>query len=126
MGSLRPGKLAILVSQYHDDDVPGPSAAVELNVAGLPEAAAGALQIRQYQIDATHSNAFTTWLHLGSPASPTSGQYAELAAASQLAEIESPPVEHPASGGSTLHFLLPRQAVSLLLLEWRTSRVPKL
>ena len=32
----RDGKLCVLAWHYHDDDVPGPDAAVELALAGLP------------------------------------------------------------------------------------------
>jgi xylan 1,4-beta-xylosidase len=34
--SLDDHKLAVLIWHYHDDDVPGPAAAVDLNLTGLP------------------------------------------------------------------------------------------
>lgn len=112
-------QLAILIWHYHDDDVPGPAAAVALSLSGLP-AAATAPQLVHYRIDATHSNAYTLWQALGSPGAPSRGQYAQLEAASQLARLETAPtnvaVEH---GAATTAFLLPRQAVSLLVLTWQ-------
>jgi xylan 1,4-beta-xylosidase len=64
------------------------------------------------------SNAFTAWQRLGSPAAPTPDQYLELEQAAQLAEFE-PQREIAMTGPRVaLTFALPRQAVSLLVLEW--------
>jgi xylan 1,4-beta-xylosidase len=111
-------QLAVLVWHYHDDDVPGPTAAVALTIAGLP---AGATQPRleHYRVDATHSNAFTLWQALGSPTAPTRAQYAQLEAAARLGRLENAPATVTVGGGeATLSFTLPRQAVSLLVFQW--------
>ena len=42
LASVEPGRVNVMAWHYHDDDVPGPDAAVELVVAGLPAAAAEA------------------------------------------------------------------------------------
>jgi len=111
-------KLAVLVWHYHDDDVPGPAAAVELSLAGLP-AAATQPKLTHYRVDATHSNAYTLWQSLGSPVAPSRPQYAQLEAAAQLGLLENTPATVAVAGGAaTLRFALPRQAVSLLVLEW--------
>jgi xylan 1,4-beta-xylosidase len=111
-------KLAVLVWHYHDDDVPGPTAAVVLALAGLP-GAANAPRLSHYRVDATHSNAFTLWLALGSPTAPTRAQYAQLEAAAQLGLLESAPTAVVVEKGeATLSFELPRQAVSLLVFQW--------
>jgi xylan 1,4-beta-xylosidase len=68
LASLDKNKLAVLVWHYHDDDVPGPPAAVDLKLDGLPFEN-GSATLTQYIIDADHSNAFTTWLKMGSPQS---------------------------------------------------------
>ena len=39
LASAEANRLAVMVWHYHDDDVPGPDAAVDLAVAGLPAAA---------------------------------------------------------------------------------------
>ena len=111
-------KLAVLVWHYHDDDVPGPGAAVELSLAGLPAAAAQP-KLTHYRVDATHSNAYTLWLSFGSPVAPSRPHYAQLEAAAQLGLLEgaSATVVVEASA-ATLRFALPRQAVSLLVFEW--------
>jgi xylan 1,4-beta-xylosidase len=49
---------------------------------------------------------------------PTPVQYAELEAAGQLALLESPSWLRSAEGAVDIHFELPREAVSLLELEW--------
>jgi xylan 1,4-beta-xylosidase len=112
-------QLAVLVWHYHDDDVPGSTADVALTLAGLPDAAAHA-RVAHYRVDATHSNAYTLWQSLGSPVAPTKSQYAQLAAAAQLATYTgaTPATLTTADGAATLTFPLPRQAVSLLVLSW--------
>jgi xylan 1,4-beta-xylosidase len=111
-------QLAVLVWHYHDDDVTGPAAELALTLAGLP-AEATALRLVHYRVDATHSNAYALWQSLGSPTAPSKAQYAQLEAAAQLATMENAPATVAATGGAaTLTFPLPRQAVSLLVLNW--------
>ncbi len=109
-------ELCVMVWHYHDDDVPGPAADVALTATGLGAAAASAT-LTHYRIDATHSNCYTAWKELGSPLAPNENQYAELERAGKLAQLEAPrqlPLEH---GSAKLTFTLPRQGVSLLVLE---------
>jgi xylan 1,4-beta-xylosidase len=54
-------KIAIMVWNYHDDDVPGPSAAIALSVAGLPADLTSA-RFSHYRIDKKHSNPYGEWL----------------------------------------------------------------
>lgn len=112
-------KISILVWHYHDDDVPGPAADVTLSLAGLEQPADGNdLRVEHFRIDDKHSNAFTLWKKLGSPQQPTAEQYAELEQAGRLAELkEAPPRVAVEDGAATMKFSLPRQAVSLLVLE---------
>jgi xylan 1,4-beta-xylosidase len=117
LASLDQNKLCVLVWHYHDDDVPGPDAAVALTVAGLPVAAKQA-RLTHYRIDATHSNAFAAWQRLGSPPAPTPEQYAQLEKAGRLETLEAPATVRIEQGATTLKFDLPRQAVSLLVLAW--------
>jgi xylan 1,4-beta-xylosidase len=117
LASLDKSRLALLVWHYHDDDVPGPPAEVDLMVTGLP-AQAGAAHLEHFRIDEDHSNAFTAWKRLGSPQEPTPEQYAQLQQAAQLAALTDP-ARAPIEGGAVkLRFQLPRQALSLLLLDW--------
>jgi xylan 1,4-beta-xylosidase len=116
LASLDGSALSILVWHYHDDDVAGPDADVALTIAGLP-AAASTPRVTHYRIDETHSNAYGEWKRMGSPIAPNDAQYARLLAASQLTTIDQP-TARATSAGSELAFRLPRQGVSLLVLEW--------
>jgi xylan 1,4-beta-xylosidase len=118
IASLQGNKLCVLVWHYHDDDVAGPDARVQLDVAGLP-LAAGSARLTHYRIDQTHSNAFTEWKNLGSPAQPDSAQYALLIKAGRLSTLDDAPgAVAVVNGTATLDFILPRQAVSLLVMDW--------
>jgi len=55
-----------------------------------PAAAVTRAKLTQYRIDAEHSNSYTAWLRLGSPAQPTSAQYAKLEKSGQLALLGTP------------------------------------
>ncbi len=117
VASVSPTQLSIITTNYFDDDVAGPAAAIDLNVTGLPHSS-GDATLTEYRIDADHSNAYNLWLSMGSPQSPSPEQYAKLKAAGQLATMGDPQTIHIADGAATLHLNLPRQAVSLLLLQW--------
>jgi len=117
-----PRRIAIMVWHYHDDDIAGPDAAVKLAIRNLPAEATQA-KVTHYRIDQTHSNAYAEWQRMGSPVAPTEKQYAALQKASELATLEGESESAPAriaiaNGVATLDFTLPRQAVSLLVVEW--------
>jgi xylan 1,4-beta-xylosidase len=116
LAGLDGSTLSVLVWHYHDDDVAGPDADVALTLAGLPAAASNA-RVTHYRIDETHSNAYGEWKRMGSPIAPSDAQYARLLEASKLTTVEQPPAR-PTSGGTELTFRLPRQGVSLVVLEW--------
>jgi xylan 1,4-beta-xylosidase len=109
-------KLTVLIWHYHDDDVTGPEAAVALTLTRLPAAAAG-MRLTHYRIDETHSNAYAAWRRMGAPIAPNDTQYQELLEASKLATLEAPATLPVPSGEAVVHFTLPRQGVSLLVLE---------
>jgi xylan 1,4-beta-xylosidase len=110
-------KAALLVWNYHDDDVEVPASPVKIHVTGLPAEVTVAL-LHHYRIDNGHSNAFAIWKKMGSPQMPTPIQYVELEAAGQLALLQSPSWLRIAGGAADIKFELPREAVSLLELEW--------
>jgi xylan 1,4-beta-xylosidase len=108
--------LYAMLWHYHDDDLPGPAANVELTLSNLP-VASGTAEIEHFTIDADHSNAYAAWQRMGSPPQPTPQQYAELEQAGQL-ELGEPIAPVPIQGGAAvLHLLVPRQAVSLLVVQ---------
>jgi xylan 1,4-beta-xylosidase len=109
--------LAVLVWHYHDDGAPGPEATVDLSLAGLPAQAATAV-LKHFRIDDEHSNAHAAWLKMGSPQEPSPAQYAELQRASELTLLEPARAIEARQGSLSLRLRLPRQAVSLIRLEW--------
>jgi xylan 1,4-beta-xylosidase len=117
LAALNAKQLALLVWHYHDDDVGGPVAAVDLAVSGLP-AGVKAPKVSHHRIDAEHSNAYEVWKRMGSPLQPTAGQLAELEKASTLALIAPPGMSPIVGGGTKLSMSLPRQGVSLVVLSW--------
>ncbi|CAN5906172.1 beta-xylosidase [soil metagenome] len=117
LASLAPGKIAVLVWHYHDDDVTGPEASVTLALGGLPMAV-GDARVTHYRIDDTHSNAYGVWQRMGSPLAPTAAQYAQLVAAGQLERLDGGATGRVENGSLRLRFVLPRQGVSLLVIEW--------
>jgi len=117
IASLEDNKLSVMVWHYHDDDVAGPDAEVELNLGGLTTAKDNA-RLEHFRIDEDHSNAFTAWKKMGSPQQPTAAQYAQLEKAGQLAALGEAQTVRVNGGASTVKFKLPRQGVSLLQLSW--------
>ena len=107
-------KLAIFVWHYHDDDVSGPVAHVKLHISGLT---AGTLKVTQWRVDGNNGNAFTAWQKMGSPQSPDEKQYQSLEAMSAMQPQTWPAPVATTGGGAELDFSLPRQGVSLLIVE---------
>jgi xylan 1,4-beta-xylosidase len=120
---------AVLVWNYHDDDLPldsarggpvdpsqgPPPADVEVTISGLPN---GRATVTHYRVDRDHSNSYTRWKAMGSPQSPTKAQIAELEAAGRLQQLVPPSNVTVAGGRTVVTFTLPRQGVSLLKLTW--------
>ncbi len=104
---------AIMLWHYHDDAVVAEAAPVTLALKGLP---GGPLRLSHYRIDDNHSNAYTLWQTMGSPQTPSPEQYAALQAAGGLALLESP--RWVMGKDLTLTMALPRQGVSLVMLDW--------
>lgn len=108
---------AVMLWNYHDDDLPAASAPVTVTITGIPAGVYKVL-LGHYRIDDSHSNAFTAWKTAGSPQDPTPEQYAQLKAAGQLQTLTSPQWLDVTAGSVTIATNLPRQATSLLHLQW--------
>jgi xylan 1,4-beta-xylosidase len=106
---------AVLVWNYHDDDLPAAPAQVDLAIHRLPP---GRLLLHHYRIDSEHSNSYEAWKKMGSPQAPTGEQYRQLERAGQLQLMEAPQWIRVGNGPLELRFQLPRQGVSLLRLSW--------
>jgi len=116
LASLSKNKLCILVWHYHDDDLPGPDAAIDLKLDKLP-LANGVATLTHYRIDSTHGNSYEAWKRMGSPPQPSAGQYSELEKEGRLPTLGAPEMMRVQNGVLTLKLNLPRQAVSLLVLD---------
>ena len=116
LAALKGNVLSLMVWHYHDDNVPGSPAAVEITISGLP-VESGKARVTEYRIDHEHSNSYEAWKSMGSPAQPTPEQYARLEKAGQLATLADPKRVAIDGGHVTLHCSLPRLAVSLFVLE---------
>jgi xylan 1,4-beta-xylosidase len=110
--------LGVLVYHYHDDDVAAPAAAVDVTLTNLPMVS-GDATLTQYRIDQDHSDAYTAWRAMGSPARPSAEQYARLKQAGQLAVLGDPQTVHVAGGNAKVTLVLPRESVALLSLQWK-------
>jgi xylan 1,4-beta-xylosidase len=117
LASRDANRATILAWHYHDDDVPGPAAEVSLTIDGLGPTRSGA-RLQHFRIDGDHSNTFTVWQRMGSPEDPSPAQYERLEAASELAMLDGPSRVNVVNGRASVAFTLPRQAVSLLVVEW--------
>jgi len=117
LASAEPKKLCVMVWHYHDDDVTGPEAEVQLKLDRL-SLADGNARLTHHRIDQAHSNAHSEWKRQGSPIAPNDTQYAALQKAGLLAELAPPENVRIQQGTATLRFSMPRQAVSLLVLNW--------
>jgi xylan 1,4-beta-xylosidase len=110
-------QIAVLVWNYHDEDVPADDAVIDLRVEGFP-AAARHVVVEHFRIDSTHSNAFTAWKEMGSPQSLSPEQKEKLERDGQLQLMNSPESIGIDKGATHLQFRLPRQGLSLVKIKW--------
>jgi xylan 1,4-beta-xylosidase len=115
LGSRSSRAIAVLVWNYHDDDLPAQASEIELTINGVP---VDRPIVEHYRIDADHSNAYEAWKKMGAPARPSTDQYHALERAGQLERLEPPRVLEARGASVTVMFGLPRQAVSLLKITW--------
>lgn len=108
---------AVMLWDYHDDDVPAQAAHTTVKISGIP-VGVKRVRLEHFRIDDRHSNAYTAWKGMGSPQAPTPEQYAQLQGAGQLQLLTSPEWLDVKDGAVTVSTELPRQATSLLHLEW--------
>lgn len=108
---------AVMLWDYHDEDVPAAGADVQVAISGIPLDVKRVL-LEHYRIDETHSNSYHAWKSMGSPQTPSEAQYARLKEAGQLELLTSPTWLNVKDGTVTINTSLPRQATSLMHLKW--------
>lgn len=104
--------IAILVWNYHDDDVPGPDAKITLSLSGLGTAT-GITRVES-RIDQSHGNAFPLFQKMGSPKQPTTAQLDQLKRAAQLDSDPESDFMMVDDGTVSFTLTLSRQGVSLI------------
>jgi xylan 1,4-beta-xylosidase len=117
LAALDSGQLAVLLWNYHDDEVAAPDTPVALTVTNLASPPAPA-RLVEYRVDARHGNAHTTWRSMGAPSRPTDAQLAELREAGRLTPLGEPRPVRWTDHTLEIATRLPRQSVSLILLTW--------
>jgi xylan 1,4-beta-xylosidase len=107
------GEVAVLIWNYHDDDLPGADAAVHLVINGLKLGAASSATL--WRVDGANANAFSAWQKMGAPQSPNATQYQELEKASEL--VPQPlQTQRARLGARSFDLAVPRQGVALIVL----------
>ena len=107
--------VAVMLWNYHDDDIIDAGSPVSLQIAGIP---ASRVTMRHYRVDNDTSNSYTAWKRMGSPASPSAAQVRKLQRASELAEVGRAQKIKVRNGNAIITMQLPRQAVSLVTLTY--------
>jgi xylan 1,4-beta-xylosidase len=111
------GEAAVMLWNYHDDDLPAAGTEVQVTIAGIPSVVKKVL-LEHYRVDETHSNSYRAWKAMGSPQTPTPEQYARLKEAGQLELLSSPQWLDVSDGKVAIGTYLPRQATSMMRLKW--------
>jgi xylan 1,4-beta-xylosidase len=107
--------VSIMVWNYHDDNVAGPSSPIELLIKDLQHEK---IMVHHYRIDELRSNSFEKWKSMGSPQRVDQEQYEVLERGGQLQLFASPEWKNVSGEKLPLKFDLPRQGVSLIRLTW--------
>jgi xylan 1,4-beta-xylosidase len=116
LASKKEHSISVLVWNYHDkNDLNVPSSEIKILIDNIP---ATQVLLSHYRIDQELSNSYTLWKKMGSPQNPTKGQIETLEKAGQLHLYTSPEWMQVKAEQTKVDMELPRQAVSLITLEW--------
>ena len=115
LASKDKNQTAVLVWNYHDDDIQDAGSPVEIQIKGIPAKQA---VMMHYRIDNEHSNSYQAWKKMGSPTAPTPTQIATLEKAGQLEMLSKPENVKIKNGEAIIKMQLPRQGVSLIKLVY--------
>ncbi|MEO7215346.1 beta-xylosidase [Mucilaginibacter sp.] len=110
-------QVTVMVWNYADKDKQSNAEPVTVNITGL-RSGAKKVKLTEYRIDDEHSNSYTVWKKMGSPAAPTAAQVLQLEQAGKLKTIGKPMVLAVANASISEVINLPRQGVSLLYISY--------
>ena len=105
---------AVMVWNYHDDDLQGPAEPVNVTIKGIP---AKAVTTKIYLIDSENSNSYEVWKKMGSPQNPSVEQISTLEKSGSLKciDVQKRIIK---SGSTVVPLSLKRQAVALITVSW--------
>ncbi len=106
-------RLVVMLWHYHDLNVAGPAARVQLAMRGIEKGVSLTRQV----IDQSNSNAYSAWQKMGSPSSLSPQQRTSLEKAGGLTDLGPAEILSAHAGGIHLTVNLPRQAVMLLRFD---------
>jgi len=112
----REHEVEALIWNYHDDEVAGQTANIQLKVDDLPENTRRVL-LEHFRVDEIHSNSYTAWKAMGSPQTLSAAAREQLQRQGQLEQVKSPEwiaVERALE----VKFELPRESMSLIRVSW--------
>lgn len=115
LASKDKNKMSVLLWNYHDLDIKENGSSVSVTMNNIPAQKA---KLYVYMIDDKHSNAYEAWKKMGSPQNPDSKQYLALEKSGKLTLLSKPKNVSIKNGEFKIDMNLPRQAVSLILLEY--------
>ena len=82
---------AVMLWNYHDDDLPAAGAAVQVTIAGIP-AGVNKILLEHYRIDETHSNSYSVWKGNGFSAGADAGAVCPAERSRSIGSSELPAV----------------------------------
>ncbi len=107
---------AVMLWNYHDDDIKGQADSIQLIVDHIPSKQ---VSLIEYRIDGEHSNAYEAWKKMGSPQQPSNEQISILEKAGKLQAMDKTVTKKIIGGKLQLNLSLPRQGVSLIKMDWQ-------
>ena len=108
------GEVDVLLWNYHDVDVPVTPTSIALTLDGLQGRKA---IVSEFRVDAAHSNAYTAWKQMGSPAKPTVDQIEKLEKAGALQQSKPDQTVPVHEGKANLETIIPREGVVIVRLR---------
>jgi xylan 1,4-beta-xylosidase len=109
----------IVYNFYNTLGLSGSPNKIDLTVNDLP-LPHGQISMTHFRIDSLHSSAYSAWLRLNKPVTPSPAQWDTIKAASEIAVLKQTEFNYTGTA-FTDTFTLPQQSVSMLLFKVPTS-----
>jgi xylan 1,4-beta-xylosidase len=117
LATLNGRRAMVMVWNYQDTIALDPAEQASVIVRGVP-AGVKQVRVREWRIDDTHSNAYTVWKAMGSPAHLGAEQMTKLEAAGKLQEMGVERRVDVVGGEVRLEQELPGESVALFEVSW--------